>query len=73
MISFLEKFLAAFIIVIAMGLIASSLCGVVVGIIIGWAWVVNHLPGWGQWIFNIFATCTLLALIVAVVSEAEDN
>lgn len=73
MITFLEKFLAAFILVIVMGLIATALCGVVIGIVIGWAWVVNHLPGWGQWIFNIFATCTLLAFVMAVISEAEEN
>lgn len=73
MISFLEKFLAAFIIVIAMGLIATALSGIVIGIVVGWAWVVNHLPGWGQWIFNIFATCTLLAFVMAIISEAEEN
>lgn len=73
MISFLEKFLAAFFIVIMMGLVASTLSGVVIGIGFGWVWIVNHLPVWGQWIFNIVATCTLLALIMVVISEAEED
>lgn len=73
MMTFLEKFIAAFILIVVMGLVAVVCSGIVVGVIVGWAWILQHLPGWGQWTFNIFAICTILALIMAAVDEAHES
>jgi len=71
--AFLEKFIAAFIIVAAMALVASVGSCVLIGVAIGWAWVIHQLPIWGQWTFNIFGCFTILALIIAAVETGHES
>lgn len=71
--AFLEKFLAAWLLVGAAIAFGAACLGVFVGVLICWGWILAHLPTWGQYTVNILGASAICALIIAAIEPGHDD
>ena len=66
---FFQKFIGALILVFGGAAILAAASGVIIALAFTWAWAHALLPTWGQYVLNITVGGTILALVLAAVSD----
>lgn len=70
---FAEKFVAAMAMCLFLLAIAAVLSAVVLGILVGFAWLVHALPVWGQMLAGLALMVVVVSTVIALNDNSEDE
>lgn len=71
--AFLEKFLAAWLLMILAIAGGAALVGVLIGILVAWGWILAHVPTWAEYVINFIGVSVIAALIIASIEQTHES